>query len=99
MVGDALQETSFLAEDKERWGSGQKTSQTNTSCERKALGPALSAHRIRVTSVVSSTADPGSLLGPAAGEKRAAKQAVLWEWLAHGHLNWENEMADMVFLG
>ena len=51
-----------------------KTSQTKASCEGKALGLALSAHRIRVTSVVSITADPGSLLGPVAGEKRAAKQ-------------------------
>lgn len=65
MVGDALQETSSLAGDKERWGSGQKTSQTKASCERKALGLALSARRIRVTSVVSNTADPGSLQGSA----------------------------------
>lgn len=66
VVGGALQETSFLAEDKGRWGSGQKTSQTKASCERKALGLALSAQRIRVTSVVRSMADLGSLLGPAA---------------------------------
>lgn len=96
VVGDDLWETSSLPSCQRRrsdaapgrWGGGggggeggQWTSQIKVSCERKALGLALSAHRISITSMVNSTVNAGYLLSPVAScGKKAAKQAVLWGW-------------------
>lgn len=74
------------------WGAGRKGSRTKAFCAREGFGLALSAHRIRVTSLVGRHG-----LAQAACRARCPCWCEAWllghicDGWTHSHLGWESE--------